>query len=99
MRRTEVLSTLVDAAEQVPPTPRIKAALAAARKAVAKDATQLSPSDYQLTLANTSRALDCIADGLRWASEMRASGQPVQKIMPIVQEQNRRALRLLEARS
>lgn len=49
-----------------------------------------------MALANTSRALDCIADGLRWLAELRGQGKPKETLLPVLMEQNRKACRLLE---
>jgi selenocysteine lyase/cysteine desulfurase len=96
MKRAEVLQALVQAAEQSPESPRITRALRAARKAIARDPNLATKQDVSLALANTARALDCLADGLRWAGELRAQDKSPSKILPVLVEQNRKAAKLLE---
>lgn len=72
--KREVLKTLLDAAEQAPESPQLRKALRLTRKQLAKAPEMVRPQDYDVALANTGRALECIADGLRWAGEIRAKG-------------------------
>lgn len=93
MKSKDVLQALMQAAEQAPETPRLRAALTKARRSLSK--TQPSVQDYQLLLANAGRALDCIAEGFAWAAKMREAGTPYDKVALVVAEQNRKAAALL----
>lgn len=95
MKSRDVLRILVEAAEQTPPTPKVSAAVAKARKSLRGQAP--SAADYQMMLSNAGRALDCIAEGFAWAGEMRAKGVPYDKVAAVVGEQNRKAAALLMA--
>jgi hypothetical protein len=88
-----MLSALMEAAEQVPPSPKLMRAVQAARKAVQRNPASVKAQDYSLVLGNTARALECIAEGLRWAGEMKSKQAPLGKIMPVIIEQNKRACR------
>lgn len=92
-----MLSALVEAGAQMPDNPKLTRALKAARRSLARNGDGISPQQYALALSNTSRSLDVIAEGLRWADQMRTSNQPPARILPILLEQNKRAAKLLEA--
>ena len=96
MKKADALSILVEAAEQVPQSPRIERAIRSARKQINTTPAFTKPEAYSLCLSNTARALNCIGDGLAWAQKMKESGEPTYKILPILQEQNRRAKSMLE---
>lgn len=93
MKREAMLRYLLNAAEQAPADGKTQAAIKSARKSLlGKNPTS---ADYQMILANAGRALDAIADGFAWAKQMREKGFPVEKIAPVVLEQNRKAAALL----
>lgn len=94
--KREVLKVLLDAAQSAPETPQLMRALRLTRKELARDPLVARPQDYDIALANTSRALDCIADGLRWAGELRAKGGNKERLLPVLREQNRKACQLLQ---
>ena len=93
MKSRDVLRALMEAAEQAPETPRLRAAINKARRSVSS--TQPTMQDYKLLLANAGRALDCIAEGFAWAQKMRENNAPYDKVAFVVAEQNRKAAALL----
>jgi hypothetical protein len=95
VKSRDVLRVLLEAAEQAPATPKVSAAVARARRSLKTTAPTVQ--DYQLLLANSGRALECIAEGFAWAAQMRANGVPVEKVSLVVSEQNRKAAALLLA--
>lgn len=97
MKKGDMLLALIEAAEQVPQTARLERAVRVARRQLNTTPAFTGPEAYDLCLSNTARALNCIGDGLAWAQKMREAGEPTYKILPIVQEQNRRAKSMLEA--
>lgn len=94
--KRETLKVLLSAAEQAPESPQLLKALRMTRKQLAKEPLIARPQDYDVALANTGRALECIADGLRWAAELRAKGGGKEKLLPVLVEQNRKAIQLLQ---
>jgi hypothetical protein len=94
--KREMLKVLLDAAQQAPETPQLLKAMRVTRKQLSKEPMVARPEDYDVALANTSRALECIADGLRWAGELRAKGGGKEKLLPVLMEQNRKAIHLLQ---
>ena len=94
--KRETLNILLEAAQQAPESPQLNRAVRLARKQLSKSPPLMRSQDYDMALANTSRALDCIADGLRWLAELRGQGKPKETLLPVLMEQNRKACRLLE---
>jgi hypothetical protein len=88
------LQTLIELAEQAPDSGRARTAIAKARRSIRHSSP--TPQDYKLMLANTGRALECIAEGFAWAGKMKANGVPEEKLAIVVAEQNRKAAALLQ---